>query len=155
MKKFLVFLGILFLVSNCKSKKIAISDTENRMIEVSPNEVETFKKDRAYALGYQLLDACNTSKFKPYTKEEATDQVIRNATLSRISETCRKINFRNGRFLGLQLTTISFNKNSKEYLFKYAIEYEKKYFKRELTVVIDDDNKVSAIYTKEQKPKPM
>lgn len=155
MKKFLIFLGIIFLVSNCKSKKTALSDTENRIIEVSPNNVETFKKERAYSLGYRLLEACNTSKFKPFTKEEATDQVIRNATLSRISETCRKINFRNGRFLGLHLTSISYNKINDQYSFKYAIEYEKKYFKRELTVVIDNDDKVSSIFTKEQKPKPM
>ncbi len=140
------------MLFSCKSKNAV---TEKKVTDVNPTEVDGAKKSRAHDLGERLLETCNTSRFKSFTSEEATEKVIQNATKERISETCKKINVRNGRYLSLSLIDIKHDETNDQYIFRYNINYEKKYFKRELTVVIDADNKVSAISTKEVKPKPM
>ncbi|MGH2666296.1 hypothetical protein [Flavobacterium sp.] len=151
MKRILILFCLIFLFS-CKSKKAVI---EKSIVIVNVSDVEAVKKNRAYDLGHRLLETCNTSRFKPFTNEEATEKVIQNATIERISATCKKINIRNGRFLSLNLIDVMHDEINNQYIFRYNINYEKKYFKRELTVVVDPDNKVSAISTKEVKPKPL
>ena len=155
MKKIL-FISLLLVIVSCKSKKTAIETTSSTAVRtVAPSEVVTFKKDRAFDLGNRLLETCNTSKFKVFTKNEATQNVINNATPEHIANICKKINLRNGKYLGLQLVEITFNPKNNEYLFRYMISYEKKLYKRELFVTLNDEDKVSAITTKEIKPKPM
>lgn len=140
---------MLFLFS-CKSKK-----AENTAVLVESSKVEAVKKNRAFDLGSRLLESCNTSRFKPFSKEEATDKVIQNATPEKISATCLKIRQRNGKFNFIKLIDITYLKLTDEYVFRYKIDYEKKYFMRELSVTVDKNDKVSAISTKEVKPKPM
>lgn len=154
MRKIFLYLLITTLIG-CKSKKV-VNDTkvEKTIVVVNPSNFEKVKINRAESLGTRLLEACNTSKLKPFSSEEATEKVIRNATPAKISATCQKINFRNGKFLGLKLIDITHNPFTKEYIFRYAIDYEKKLYKRELFVTLNVDNKVSAITTKEVKPKP-
>ena len=159
MRKIIVLLCLTTLLS-CKSKKpISGRDnpvaTKKSLVLVKPEEVDAIKKKRAYELGKRLLETCNTSHFKTFTREEATEKVIKNATQERISATCQKIIFRNGKFISLSLLTITHDEINDEYIFRYNIEYEKKYFKRELEVTINSENKVSAMKTKEIKPKPM
>ncbi|MES2811788.1 MAG: hypothetical protein V4670_04890 [Bacteroidota bacterium] len=149
MKLKFALIALLFIVS-CKSKK-----EENTAVIVESSKVESVKKNRALDLGTRLLESCNTSRFKPFSKEEATERVIQNATPEKISSTCQKIRQRNGKFNFIKLLDITYLKSTDEYIFRYKIDYEKKYFMRELTVTIDKDNKVSAISTKEVKPKPM
>ena len=140
----------------CKTKNAVTSSTEEKSIVlVNPNEVGVITKTRAYDLGTRLLESCNTSHFKPFSSDEATDKVRQNVTPAKISETCKKINFRNGKFISLDLIDIKHDEINEQYIFKYNINYEKKYFKRELTVFVNADNKVSAMSTKEVKPKPM
>jgi 5'-3' exonuclease len=151
MKKFILLCGILLIVS-CKSKSPAVDKT----IEVlKVDEVEAVKKDRAYELGKRVLEACNTSRFKAFSSSEATDKVRQNATKEKISSTCKKINQRYGRYKGLTLLEVTHNKVTNEYVFRYSIDYEKKYFKKELKVTINSENKVSAIATQEIPTKPM
>ena len=158
--------GLILFLASCKSKK-AVSDvkddttketieetTKETVSVIKPTEVDKIKSDRAYDLGKRLLETCNTSKFKAFTKNEATDKVIANATAEKISNTCKKINQRNGKFLGLKLLDIKHDKILDEYTFRYDINYEKKLYKRELYVVVNAQNKVSAINTKEVKPTP-
>lgn len=140
---------ILFLFS-CKSKKI-----QDTSILVAPSTIEAIKKNRAYDLGTRLLEACNTSRFKPFTIEEATAKVIENATIEKVSATCLKIRQRNGKFNFIKLLDITYIETSKEHVFRYEIDYEKKYFRRELRVTINQDNKVSAIATREIPKKPI
>jgi transposase len=149
MKLKLTLFSLLFIVS-CKSKRI-----ENTAVLVESSKVESVKKNRAFDLGTRLLESCNTSRFKPFSKEEATERVIQNATLDKISSTCQKIRQRNGKFNYIKLLDITYIKTTDDYIFRYKIDYEKKYFMRELSVTIDKDNKVSAISTKEIKPKPL
>lgn len=150
--------GLILFLASCKSKK-AVSDvkddtTKETVSVIKPTEVDKIKSDRAYDLGKRLLETCNTSKFKTFTKNEATDKVIANATAEKISNTCKKINQRNGKFLGIKLLEVKHDKILDEYTFRYDINYEKKLYKRELYVVVNAQNKVSAINTKEVKPTP-
>ena len=155
MKKIILITILAFLYS-CKTKNVVTSLTEEKsVVLVNPTEVNATTKNRAYDLGSRLLTACNTSRFKPFSSDEATDKVRQNVTPEKISETCKKINFRNGKFISLDLIDIKHDEINEQYIFKYNINYEKKYFKRELTVFVNADNKVSAMSTKEVKPKPM
>ena len=149
MKRILILFCLISLFS-CKSKK-----AENTAVLVESSKVESIKMNRAFDLGSRLLESCNTSRIKPFSKEEATDKVIQNATPDKISATCLKIRQRNGKFNFIKLIDITYLKLTDEYVFRYKIDYEKKYFMRELSVTVDKDDKVSAISTKEVKPKPM
>ncbi len=155
----IIFLLCLSMLLSCKSKKNNTSSKEKTAEKssnlVKPEDVEAIKKDRAYDLGKRLLESCNTSRFKAFSATEATDKVRQNATNEKISTICKKINQRNGRFLGIRLIDINQNKKTDELIFRYAIDYEKKLFKRELSVTVNTDNKVSAIATKEITPKPL
>lgn len=150
MKKPFLFILFISLLTSCKSTK-----PENSAIIIESNKVESIKKNRAFDLGTRLLESCNTSKFKAFNKEEATEKVIQNATPEKISLTCQKIRQRNGKFNYIKLLDVTYLKESEEYIFRYNIDYEKKYFMRELSVTINKENKVSAISTKEVKPKPL
>lgn len=155
----IISLLCLALLFSCKSKKpndsTAVKPNEKPSNLVKPEEVESIKKDRAYDIGIRLLESCNTSRFRAFSSAEVTDKVRQNATKEKISSICKKINQRNGRFLGIKLIDITKNKKTNELLFRYAIDYEKKLYKRELNVTVNAENKVSAISTKEVTPKPM
>jgi hypothetical protein len=157
MRNTIILLSLLFLVS-CKTQKstpeIAVAEKRTAVI-VKPEAVEAIKKDRAYALGKRVLEACNSSRFKAFTTTEATPKVMANATAEKISATCQKIILRNGRFIDLKLVEIIHNEITDEYVFRYDIQYEKPMFKRELRVTIDAENKISSLTTKEIKSKPL
>ncbi|GEC80107.1 hypothetical protein [Flavobacterium aquatile] len=157
MKKYIVLL--LIVMASCKSKSPnSGSDTKeaySRYVKMDFKEVNSAKKNRAYDLGKRLLETCNTSKFKSFSKDEATESVIKNATVEKISKTCQKIIMRNGKFIDLQLSEVIHDVETDDYLFKYKIQYEKKYFERELNVTINKDGKVAAMNTKELAKKPM
>lgn len=156
MRKIIILLSILFLAS-CKTQKSSpeINVTEKKaVVIVKPETVAAVKKDRAYTLGKRVLEACNTSRFKAFTTGEATPKVIANATAEKISATCQKIILRNGRFIELKLVEIVHNELTDDYIFRYNIQYEKPLFKRELSITIDAENKVSALATKEIISKP-
>ncbi|WP_293873390.1 hypothetical protein [Flavobacterium sp.] len=152
MRKIIFFL-CLGLIFSCKSKKAVA--VEKTTVFVKLEDLNLTKKNRAYDLGKRLLESCNTSRFKAFSASEATDKVRQNATPEKIAIICKKINQRNGRFLGLNLIDVTYSKSKKDYIFHYTIDYEKKLFKRELRVTINSDNKVSAIATKQVTTKPL
>lgn len=160
MRKIILLLCLALLFS-CKSKKndatkpVAVKPVEKLSNLVKPEEVEEIKKDRAYDIGKRLLESCNNSRFKAFSSSEVTDKVRQNATKEKISTICKKINQRNGRFLGLNLIDITRDKKTKDLIFRYNIDYEKKMYKRELKVTVNAENKVSAIATKEVTAKPL
>ncbi|WP_395062222.1 hypothetical protein [Flavobacterium sp.] len=157
MKKIVVLILISAFLS-CKSKKngtTTVAEPYNRYVKVAVDEVIAIKTNRAYDLGRRLLETCNTSRFKTFTKNEATDKVIQNATVEKITKTCQKMNNRNGKFIDLQLIEVIHDVETDNYQFRYKIIYEKKYFERELSVVVNPENKVDAISTKEVPKKPL
>ena len=103
MKKltFLLVVGLLLL--SCKSKKAKTIAKESRrydtISQAKYSEVKSIKTNRAYELGKRLMETCNTSKFRSFNSGEATESVIKNATVEKISKTCQRINSRNGKFL--------------------------------------------------------
>lgn len=146
------------MLFGCKTKKNVIEEkilVEKTVKIVAKNEVDNVLVDKAFNLGTRLLEACNTSKFKTFNTEEATESVIENITPKKIATTCKKINFRNGKFISLDLIEIKQDEINNQYIFRYGINYEKKFFRRELTIILNSENKVSSINTKEIKPKPM
>ena len=154
---------LLVLIISCKSKHPNLSKNEtseiievkSRFEKINLKEVNSRKLTRAYNLGKRLLETCNTSRFKVFSKEEATDKVIQNATIEKISKTCQKILMRNGKFIDLNLIEVTQDNETEDLFFRYKIEYEKKYFERELYVTINSEGKVSEMKTKELPKKPM
>ncbi|GAB3720488.1 hypothetical protein [Flavobacterium koreense] len=162
MKK-LVYILLLILLASCKTKQPSTSKVnENESVEVKSRfekinlkEVNNQKLTRAYNLGKRLLETCNTSRFKVFSKEEATDKVIQNATAEKITKTCQKILMRNGKFIDLNLIDVTQDNETEDLFFRYKIEYEKKYFERELYITINSEGKVSEMKTKELPKKPI
>lgn len=151
------------MLASCKSKHPNTSEVhkresvevKSRFEKINLKEVNNQKLTRAYNLGKRLLETCNTSRFKVFSKEEATDKVLKNAKVEKISKTCQKILMRNGKFIDLSLLEVTQDNETEDLLFRYKIEYEKKYFERELYVTINSEGKVSKMKTKELPKKPM
>lgn len=141
MKKICIALILLLAFASCKSKKTATPKIEK--VE-TPAEISNFQKERAYELGKRVLNTCNTSKFKPFTTNEATDKVIQNTTLERLSSTCSKYLIKYGKFEDIKLVEVIRNDDN-SLVFRYKANYQRKYTQKELQVTLDSDNKVSAI----------
>lgn len=171
--KFLFFLLLLLLFA-CKSKtinsnrpKITENKTEKektiinsniitkeevkyeRFVILKPIDLKTNQLKIAENLGSRLLGMCNNYKFKKFNSAEATDKVIGNIDLAKMTKTCQKIFFRNGKFIDLELIEIKLDNQTGEIGFRFDIIYEKNFFKRELKLILNSDNKLSFIATKQ------
>lgn len=154
MKKVAFICCLTFLIS-CKSGKTSSTSTtagnKPEFIKLNLGEVSSIKKNRAYELGKRVLMTCNTSFFKPFTKEEATEEVLKKINKEKISMTCQNILRVFGQFNDMQLVeALRFDENQTT-LFRYKCDYEKKYKTKELQVTINDENKITAITTKDWK----
>jgi hypothetical protein len=155
MKSFIYTLTIMLLLA-CKSKAPILASEEikneekiERLVKLTTPEINSVKLNRAYSIGKRLLEACNTSQFKKFSTTEATDKVIANASQKNITKTCQKIKHRNGKFIDLKLLEVNLDNQTNDVIFKYDIDYEKKLFRREITIIVNADDKVSSITTKE------
>lgn len=139
-------MAVAFL-SACKSKSTGIfNSTKKPDIEVlASEEINPALKSKAYGLGKRILNTCNTSKFKPFTTQEATDKVIQNTTLERLSSTCSKYLLKYGQFKDIQLVEVIKNNKDNSHIFRYKAEYQRKFIQKELQVTMNDENKVAAI----------
>jgi len=150
MKKIIIIICILIFYS-CKTKKV-----NGKLIgkSVTVNEMtttEATQKNKAYELGKRILLTCNTSKFKPFTKNEATDKVIANSTEKKVKEIGVKYSLKYGHFKDLDFIEMIPNKtdNTNIYRFKALFDYTKA--NKELRVTMNSENKISAIVTKDWK----
>ena len=144
MKKILVLLLVFtFVLNACKSKSKAVEKPRIEILE--PNTVDKAKRDKAYSLGKRVLMTCNTSKFKPFNKSEATESVIKNTTLERLTSTCQKFRIKYGDFKDIKLAQVIHNMNDDSYVFRYKAEYQRTFVTKELRVTLNNENKVSAI----------
>lgn len=148
MKKVVLF-GCLLVLIGCKSKSTAKVDKKPEFVKVNISEVSSIKKSRSYELGKRVLNTCNTSSFKPFTKEEATDEVLKKINKDKISMTCQNILRVFGQFQDMKLMEAIRYDDDKITVFRYKCEYEKKYKIKELRVSINDENKITAITTKD------
>lgn len=144
MKKTVVILILLtFVLNACKSKSKVAEKPKIEIVE--PSTIDKVKKDKAYALGKRVLMTCNTSKFRPFNKSEATESVIKNTTLERLTSTCQKFRIKYGKFEDIKLAQVIHNIDDGSYVFRYKAEYQRKFTTKELRVTLNSENKVSAI----------
>ena len=144
MKKAVVILILLtFVLNACKSKSKVAEKPKIEIVE--PSTIDKAKKDKAYALGKRVLMTCNTSKFRPFNKSEATESVIKNTTLERLTSTCQKFRIKYGKFEDIKLAQVIHNIDDDSYVFRYKAEYQRKFTTKELRVTLNSENKVSAI----------
>ena len=144
MKK-IIITGFILLLIGCKSKKEAVEETRPTLSVVTTDEIPPVLKNKAYALGKRVLMTCNTSRFKPFTTEEATATVIKNTTQEKLTQVCHKFRIKYGDFKEIYLTEVLKNNADESYIFRYKAKYQRDFAKKELRVTIDKNQKVSAI----------
>lgn len=137
------------MLFGCKTKNINGKVIGKSVDATEMNATNEAQKDKAYELGKRLLMTCNTSKFTPYNKSEATDKVITNSSEKKVKEIGIKYSLKYGEFKDLEFIEMVPNKtdNTNIYRFKALFQYEKA--NKELQVTMNSDNKVSKITTKD------
>lgn len=149
MKKIVLILLTIATLSACKSSKSSsgssIFSSKPKIEVLASADVNPALESKAYDLGKRILNTCNTSKFKPFTTEEATDKVIQNTTLERLSSTCQKYLIKYGQFKDIKLVEVIRNNDENTHVFRYKAEYQRKFTQKELQVTLNEENKVSAI----------
>lgn len=148
MKKYITICCLLTLFS-CATKNVNGKIIGKSVDATEMNVADEAQKDKAYDLGKRLLMTCNTSKFTPYAKNEATDKVIANSSEKKVKEIGIKYSLKYGEFKDLEFIEMVPNKtdNTNIYRFKAIFQYEKA--NKELQVTMNSENKVSAIKTKD------
>ena len=144
MRKIVVLFCVL-LVIGCKTKKEVIEEKRPALEIVSTDEIPQALKNKAYSLGRRVLMTCNTSRFKPFTADEATESVRKNTTQEKLSSVCHKFRVKYGNFKEIYLTEVLKSNVDNSYIFRYKAKYERDFAKKELRVTIDKNNRVSAI----------
>lgn len=150
MKKITIACCLLFVIA-CQTKKtgVPVEPKKSSVVKLNTTEINSLQKSRTYELGKRVLMTCNTSKFKPFTTEEATAQVIQKMTAERISMTCHNILRGFGKFNDMKLIEVYRLDKENLTVFRYKCDYEKKHSIKELRVTIDDENKITSITTKD------
>lgn len=143
MRKLVAF-GFILLLIGCKTKQKTVEESPSALTVLTTNEIPIGLKDKAYSLGKRVLMTCNTSRFKPFTSDEATASVIKNTTQERLTKVCHKFRVKYGDFKEINLAEILKDRDG-NYIFRYKAKYQRDFAKKELRVTIDSNNKVSAI----------
>ena len=151
------FLILFVLIFSCKSIPVDKDNTSKSEINtkidhfeiLEPTDLKENQLKLAKEFGNRLLGMCNDFKFKKFSSSEATPKVINNIDLEKMTKTCQKIFFRNGKFIDLELLEIKKDNLNGDLVFKFNIVYEKYFFKRELRLVLNSENKLSEISTKQ------
>lgn len=143
MRKLVAF-GFILLLIGCKTKQKTVEESPSALTVLTTNEIPIGLKDKAYSLGKRVLMTCNTSRFKPFTSDEATASVIKNTTQERLTKVCHKFRVKYGDFKEINLAEVLKDRDG-NYIFRYKAKYQRDFAKKELRVTIDSNNKVSAI----------
>lgn len=144
MKKLFV-IGCVLLLIGCKTKQKAVEETRPALSILTTEEVPTSLKDKAYSLGKRVLMTCNTSRFKPFTADEATTSVMKNTTAEGLTKVCHKFRVKYGDFKEIYLSEVLKNNLDGSYIFRYKAKYQRDFANKELRVTMDKNQKVSAI----------
>lgn len=143
MKKLIVILSLIAVVG-CKSKK---AHQKEEILKLATTEINSTQKNKAYSIGKRVLSTCNTSKFKPFNSSEATQSVINNITIEKLSKTCAKFRQWYGTFKDLELAEVYTNTGDQTTIYRFKALYSKKVANKELRVFVNSENLVSAIKT--------
>jgi hypothetical protein len=150
MKKVIIICCVFALIG-CKTKNVNGKLIGKSVDATEMNAANETQKNKAYELGKRILMTCNTSKFTPFSKSEATDKVIANSTEKKVKEIGIKYSLKYGTFKDLEFIEMIPNKtdNTNIYRFKALFDYAKA--NKELRVTMNSENKASAITTKDWK----
>lgn len=150
MKK-VILICCLLLIIGCKTKTVNGKKIGKSVDPTEMSTVDEVQKNKAYELGKRILMTCNTSKFTPFTENEATNKVIANSTVKKVKEIGAKYSLKYGAFKDLEFVEMVPNKtdNTNIYRFKALFDYAKA--NKELRVTMNSENKASAITTKDWK----
>ena len=160
MKKSL-FLLLLILIFGCKSKKntlpqekeencyeekiVAVEEKKSEVVKINVLNVDKEQKERAYILGKRVLNTCNSSKFIPFTKKEATAKVISNTTKEKLTKTCQVFRWKYGEFKDIKLVEAIKNEIDSSIVYRFKAEYQRKFVIKELRVIMNKQNQITAI----------
>lgn len=148
MKKCII-ISCLLLIIGCKTKQINGKLIEKGVDATELNADETAQKDKAYELGKRLLMTCNTSKFKPFTKSEATDKVIANSSEKNVKAIGIRYGLKYGNFKDLEFVEMVGNKTDATNVYRFKAHFDYAKANKELRVTMNSENKISAITTKD------
>ncbi len=147
MKKLILILSLIAVVG-CKSKKVQQKEPKpDDIVKLATSQINSSQKNKAYELGKRVLMTCNTSKFKAFTTSEATQSVINNITIDKLSKTCTKYRMWYGTFIDLQLAEVYQNTKNQTTVYRFKALYTKKVANKEMRVFMNAENLVSAIKT--------
>jgi len=157
MKKGFVFL-LLMALAGCSSTKKTTSPQKDvtevhskKTVSLALSEVNSSQKNKAYELGKRVLMTCNTSQFKPFTAAEATPEVLQKINREKISMTCHQIQRGFGTFNDMTLKQVWRDEKNDLTIYRFVCDYEKKYRTKEMRVIMNDKNQVTAIATQDWK----
>jgi hypothetical protein len=150
MKKLIITICILTLFG-CKTKNVNGKLIGKSVDTTQLSAEQESQKSKAYELGKRLLMTCNTSKFKPFTKSEATDKVIANSTEKKVKEIGAKYSLKYGNFKDLEFVEMVPNKTDNTNIFRFKALFDYAKANKELRVTMNLENKVSGITTKDWK----
>ncbi len=150
MTKNIIICFLIFFLIGCKSKQKTTGSKNEEKIEatikvLSEEEINAEQKKKAYVLGKRVLMTCNTSKFKPFSEEEATETVRKNTTVEKLTATCQKFRLKYGDFKDILLSEVLYNPKDKTTIYRYKADYQRKFVVKELRVTMNAENKVSSI----------
>lgn len=134
-------------VTNESSSEDLTAADKVAIIKVKPTTVNATQKRKAYDLGKRILMTCNTSKFKPFTTDEATTSVINNITIDKLSTICNRYRTYYGTFNDIELVEVLKNQKNNSTIYRYKALYSKKVANKELRVTMNAASKVSSIQT--------
>lgn len=150
MKKYII-ISCLLLLFGCKTKNVNGKIIGKSVDASEMNAVDEAQKNKAYELGKRILLTCNTSKFTPFTKNEATDKVIANSSVKKVKEIGAKYSLKYGEFKDLEFVEMVPNKTDNTNIFRFKALFDYAKANKELRVTMNSENKASAITTKDWK----
>lgn len=139
------------MLFGCGTKKINGKVVGKSVEATELNANDEAQKNKAYELGKRILMTCNTSKFTPFTKSEATDKVIANSSVKKVKEIGAKYSLKYGIFKDLEFVEMVPNKTDNTNIFRFKALFDYAKANKELRVTMNSENKASAITTKDWK----
>lgn len=139
-----------------------LNDSVIRFSKKALKDAPLKEKELSYNVGFCLLNSCNTSKIRKFTKEEFTPQLLKKIDLNYISNICVNNNETYGKFISLNLEEVITIENTKVNIYRYKITYTRKILSKELRIYINSKGLISVIKTMKwknnfelkKKPKP-
>jgi hypothetical protein len=151
MKRVSLFIMVVFVLgckTNHKMNKSVVYADE-KMIKLKKNQVNEKQEERAYSFGKRVLNTCNTSKFKTFSRAEATTSIIKNTTKEKLQKACTFFNQKYGSFVDLKLRQVLRDPENKNTMYRFKANYENKKANKELQVTMNDVNKLVALRSKD------